>query len=443
MKKKIMYFVIPILFFMGMFEVNAAEATCVYSVNDTVKLKCEVDENAVSCKFAGASDTTSKYMSANNQSLTPVNFQSNKKWKCRSEIYAYISKTGTPSSPGVVYELLASQTEKTDRSFALIASESSDGGDVSSESPIGDSDSLNCQYGKLILTYNKKKNTLTHNSPCTRTVLHFDADDLGTCPDKVWAYSHSSGSTCNYYLTKQNTGGWISLNSNDPIPDADGDDQSGNTTTTPSSNGKTEGCAILGGTNSKTVELLSWVVKVIRLGVPILIIILGMTDFLKILFSGEDKVFKDAFAKFAKRLMIGVCIIFIPYIIQLLIRISGVDSQYGIDNFFCGIIDATSGVSGTEDIEVGDYTDSRSCYKGGYIWNDVKDICVLGNGNTISVSDCTASGNSYQGSSSEPGGWKCVRKSNSDITSPIECSNYGYTWTGDSSRPTGGYCANK
>ena len=100
----------------------------------------------------------------------------------------------------------------------------------------------------------------------------------------------------------------------------------------------TEGCEILGGVNSDTVKMLSNAIKIIRLGAPILIIILGITDFLKILFSGEEKDFKESFNKFVKRLIAGVILIFIPYILQLIVSLSGVEAQYGIDNFFCSII---------------------------------------------------------------------------------------------------------
>jgi hypothetical protein len=107
------------------------------------------------------------------------------------------------------------------------------------------------------------------------------------------------------------------------------------------------GCGVLGGTDGNTAKLLAWGIKLIRLGIPILIIILGVTDFLRILFSGEDKVYKEAFARFAKRVAIGVSVIFIPYILYFLIRISGVDMQYSIDNLYCGILETTSGVKGT------------------------------------------------------------------------------------------------
>lgn len=124
--------------------------------------------------------------------------------------------------------------------------------------------------------------------------------------------------------------------------------QGGSTSTVKGTEGgstgsKTSGCGILGNTGSKTVQLLNWVVKGIRLGIPILIIVMGMIDCLKIVFSGEDKVFKEAFTRFVKRIGIGILLIFIPYILYWLFRLSGMDKQYGIDNFYCGILETTSG----------------------------------------------------------------------------------------------------
>lgn len=171
----------------------------------------------------------------------------------------------------------------------------------------------------------------------------------------------------------------------------------------------TTGCGILG---PKMVGILSWFVKVIRLGVPVLVIILGMIDFLRILFSGEDKVYKDAFVKFVKRLIIGVVIIFVPYIIQLAVKLSGIESQYGIDDFYCGIIEG-SGATGTGPTEAdkrdpSEYTDENDCKSAGYIYNSVSGKCVVGTGNTISASDCAASGYKVVSDSLAPGGFRCV-----------------------------------
>jgi hypothetical protein len=191
------------------------------------------------------------------------------------------------------------------------------------------------------------------------------------------------------------------------------------------------GCDILGGANSETVQILSTVVKIIRLGVPVLIIVLGILDFMKILFSGEDKVFKESFNRFVKRLGIGVIIIFVPYFLQFLVKLSGIESQYGIDNFFCGIIDAT-GVS-TSRKPADSYQTIESCDNAGYIWNNVKGICVNGNGNTISASDCVESGYIVVSDGNVPGGYRCVKGKNpnkqpSDYKNSFACDNAGYIW---------------
>lgn len=208
-----------------------------------------------------------------------------------------------------------------------------------------------------------------------------------------------------------------------------------NSTDTP--NAGVTGCDILGGTNSETVQILSTVVKIIRLGVPILIIILGIIDFMKILFSGEDKVFKESFNRFVKRLGIGVIIIFVPYLLQFLVRLSGIESQYGIDNFFCGIIDAT-GVNlsdGNKDKKdpPNSYKTADDCDSAGYIWNSVKKVCVNGNGNTISASDCVASGYTIVSDASVPGGFRCVKDADSskkpeNYKNFFACNNAGYIW---------------
>ena len=135
-----------------------------------------------------------------------------------------------------------------------------------------------------------------------------------------------------------------------------------------------EDCALLGGTGSKTVNLISWAFKLIRLGIPVLIVILGITDFLKILLSGEEKVYKESFSNFVKRIAIGMAFLFVPYILFFIFKLSGVGEQYNIDNFYCGIIDQVSGVKGT--------TDKSGCY----------DECkVKTGGNAMAYNECIKS----------------------------------------------------
>ena len=64
-----------------------------------------------------------------------------------------------------------------------------------------------------------------------------------------------------------------------------------------------------------------------------------MLDFIKALGSGEEKEFKKAGRNFAKRIIIGICFFLIPAILSLLINISGITSQYdindGVKSIFC------------------------------------------------------------------------------------------------------------
>lgn len=440
MKKKIMYLaLLTILFFSSMNGVMAEEdVLCVYELNSSLKAKINVtvEKDTVNVKLSGSGYVIKD--KAND--LAAINFQSGEKWKCPSNLYW---KMGASSQADRHMKIEKISAVKKDgyQTVNLLSEESSDGGTISGSTG-SDEKMLHCKYGGLTISYNSS--TFNYSKPCDTTSVTFDQDDLSktTCPDYVYKVSSNGrgGDVCVYSL--ESSGGSsvkIELNEDDPIPDADGDDQSGNPPPSTNSGEKSSGCGILGGTNSETVKLLSWAMKIIRLGVPILIIILGMIDFLQILFSGEDKVFKDAFSKFVKRLIIGVCIIFIPYIIQLVIRLSGVDTQYGIDNFYCGIIDATSGVK----IEAESYDDPKSCVQGGYYWIPKTGECVS------SISDklrpephCTSNGYKWKSAVMAYGG-ECYRPEPSSYTSYNDCEKIGYTWHHVASREYGGYCSKK
>lgn len=88
-----------------------------------------------------------------------------------------------------------------------------------------------------------------------------------------------------------------------------------------------EGCAVFG---PKTQSFIKWGLNLLRIGAPVLVVLLGVTDFLKILMSGEEKTYKEAGMRFVKRLLALVVLEFIPYVLLFLLDISGVLKQYGI-----------------------------------------------------------------------------------------------------------------
>lgn len=99
-------------------------------------------------------------------------------------------------------------------------------------------------------------------------------------------------------------------------------------------------CGLLGGESSKTVTFIKKIYGYIKMLIPILIIVLGIVDFIKVVISGKDDDMKKAIDRFAKRIILAVVFILLPILISILIKISGIASQYdalndGIKAIFC------------------------------------------------------------------------------------------------------------
>lgn len=99
-------------------------------------------------------------------------------------------------------------------------------------------------------------------------------------------------------------------------------------------------CGLLGGEQSKTVNFIKKIYGYIKVIIPLLIIILGITDFIKVIVSGKDDDMKKSINKFAKRIILAVVFILTPILISILINVSGLSSQYdglsdGMKAIFC------------------------------------------------------------------------------------------------------------
>lgn len=78
--------------------------------------------------------------------------------------------------------------------------------------------------------------------------------------------------------------------------------------------------AILG---AQLAEVIHYVFFIVRVAVPVLVVILVMTDFVKAVAAQEEKGMKEAQAKAIKRIVIGVLIFFVPTIVNLLLWLIG------------------------------------------------------------------------------------------------------------------------
>lgn len=79
-------------------------------------------------------------------------------------------------------------------------------------------------------------------------------------------------------------------------------------------------CGFIG---EKTMGYIKTLYTIIKIIIPALIIVLGMIDFMKVLFSGEEKDMKTAGKRFLKRIIAGVIFILLPILLQFLIELFG------------------------------------------------------------------------------------------------------------------------
>ena len=103
---------------------------------------------------------------------------------------------------------------------------------------------------------------------------------------------------------------------------------------------KTSGCNIFGPEDGKFRKYIKWAVTLIRYAVPLLIVVFGITDYLGALFSGEEKNMKEAQKKVIMRVVIGIIALLIPALIKLLVNLSGIIFNTGIDSgdIFCDFL---------------------------------------------------------------------------------------------------------
>ena len=159
-----------------------------------------------------------------------------------------------------------------------------------------------------------------------KTCTSLSSNNCSGNTDKNKKKCQWNGSTCCPNGRCGNTGMTSTLETSGA--DLENIDMSKNTNTGSSTSDNIKGCDVLG---PKTSELLKWGLNLLRIGGPLLVIALGVTDFLKILLSGEDKEYKECGKKFIKRLLALVVLQLLPYILFFVIDISGVTTQYGIE----------------------------------------------------------------------------------------------------------------
>ena len=74
----------------------------------------------------------------------------------------------------------------------------------------------------------------------------------------------------------------------------------------------------------ETVPYIKNIYNIIRFLVPVIIIVLSVIDFAGVVISGEDDKMEKAKKKFVIRIIVGIVILFIPIILELILKIAGI-----------------------------------------------------------------------------------------------------------------------
>lgn len=82
------------------------------------------------------------------------------------------------------------------------------------------------------------------------------------------------------------------------------------------------GCII----DDSTQSIIDWIMNLVRLGGVILLVVLGMLDFIKAAASGEQEEMKKSKSKFVKRLIACVVLFFVPIIVDILVGLVNLGS---------------------------------------------------------------------------------------------------------------------
>ena len=72
---------------------------------------------------------------------------------------------------------------------------------------------------------------------------------------------------------------------------------------------------------NNVMYLIGVVVAVIRIAIPIVLIVIGMTDLIKAITSQDDKQIKSATTLLIKKVIIGIVIFLVPTLVRLIMNI--------------------------------------------------------------------------------------------------------------------------
>lgn len=97
-------------------------------------------------------------------------------------------------------------------------------------------------------------------------------------------------------------------------------------------------CSTLIGDN--TIGIIQELYKYLKILVPMIIILMGTLDFIKVVTIGKEEDMKKAQSNFIKRIVVGIVFFIVPVLVSVILKISGITEAYDFgskdsDAIFC------------------------------------------------------------------------------------------------------------
>lgn len=82
-------------------------------------------------------------------------------------------------------------------------------------------------------------------------------------------------------------------------------------------------------------RFISGIIRLIQILVPVIIILVGMVDFIKAIISGDEKVFKETTSSFIKKIIAGIFIFLIIAVVRLVFNMVGDEGKTSLSCVSC------------------------------------------------------------------------------------------------------------
>lgn len=174
-----------------------------------------------------------------------------------------------------------------------------------------------CKYSGFTVYYYSDKTAKITNSNGKEQNFNLNGKDIREyCPNTLYVnqYEGTFGASFSYFA-----GATMIPITNDNTPTYDPsnfDDDNEKDKTSTELEVKDVDMCLPGSTTLLVFQIIGYIITIIKILVPIILIILGSIDLAKASISGDEKALKDATVQFAKRVLIGLTIFFIPTILD-------------------------------------------------------------------------------------------------------------------------------